>query len=184
MVIPTDPKLFATTPTNTAALPTPAQTPQSKGFPTPIADSYGDIFNLEAQTPPRAAPAYTNAELEGALTPPPVPMTIWYGTHVLHGMFYYMPSLLFQLYERFMDISPSELPRLGDGECKPWVVFHEVQDKTWVDEGFLRHFDVDTGQLPNNEPRFVAVTDRLSVIHNALWNKGMSIWEPIFSGRS
>lgn len=184
MGIPTDSKPFATPPTVTATLPTPAQTPQTKGFPTPIADSYGDFFNLEAHAPPGGAPAYTNAELEDALTPAPQNMTIGYGTHVLPGLFYYMPSLLFQLYGRFMDISPSEFPRLSDGNCKPWVVFNELQDKTWVDEGFLRCFDVDARQLPNNEPRFVAITDSLRVMHDALEQNGKPVCERIFAEHS
>lgn len=152
-----------------ATLPTPAQTPPTKhlGLPTPVADSYGDIFDLSKDVSADVPPPYTDKELQLALVDPPVQATLHYGSHILHGTLYYLPSLFFKLYERFLDISPSESPQLGDVDCEPWVLFNELQGRAWVGGKFLDRFGVNTAQQTNQEPRFVAVTDNFSVLMRA-----------------
>lgn len=80
MGIPIDAKQLVTSPSTTAAmLPTPAQTPptRTEGLPNPIADSYGDIFDLDAPQSDYAPPAYTDIEFALALDNPPIQATIW-----------------------------------------------------------------------------------------------------------
>lgn len=91
----------------------------------------------------------------------------------MHGSLYYQPSLAFQLYERFLDISPSERPRLVDADCKPWVVLNQMQGQTWVDESLLRIEGLSITQKDSQEPRFVAVTDTLQVLLRAQSVKGV-----------
>lgn len=79
MGIPIDAKPATGPSTDDTTLPTPAQTPpsQTKDLPTPIADSCGDIFDLNKQSANDAPPSYTQVELERALENPPVQAMIW-----------------------------------------------------------------------------------------------------------
>ena len=134
--------------------PTPAATPRIQS---PDIDFDGDLCDSPCASPGKTHQAFSDAELDASISTPALNARLYYGPHSVDGTLYLLPTKFSELYLRFMDIFPCDLPKLTDAE--PWVLFHEIHGMTWIDRSWFEVAGLNIKQENHRQIRFLAFTD-------------------------